>query len=61
VSLTIYQSALRAYAKQQGVTIEQALQVAIEQSRGKSDEKGQIEQYKKACRELTEGHAKSHT
>jgi len=52
MKLSIYQAVLKTYARQQGITLEQALKEAIEQSSGKPGAEGQIEQYRRAFQEL---------
>lgn len=48
MKLSIYQAVLKTYAEQRGITLEQALDAALEQSKGKPDAKRQIEKYKRA-------------
>ena len=52
MKLTIYQAVLKTYAAQEGVSLKQALDTAIEQSKGKPDARGQMRKYKKAYEEL---------
>lgn len=54
MELSIYQAVLTTYAKQKKITLEQALQVAREESRGQLDAEMQIERYEEAYRELKE-------